>query len=285
MKREFEEYGPVKKVRIVHDTKSGKPRGYAFIEFDKERDMRSMFTHHSSFSLSIVVPLAPLLNFSSHPQHVPTSSHSPLLHFPFLNISFQLHTNSLMERKLMDAGYWWMWREDALSRAGSLVVLVAGLVLLVLEERMSTKSGLEGMILSSYSSFFLPLPPLSLHPLLLLSTCSRHSLIVQYREPPSASEVSRLEGERERDRGDQRMDRSGGIERGDRRMDDRGGERERDRGDRGDRERERDRGDRDGYRERDRGAERDGRGAGGGGDRHKERERDRGDRERGDRKR
>ena len=65
MKREFEEYGPVKKVRIVHDTKSGKPRGYAFIEFDKERDMRSMFTHHYSFSLSIVVPLAPLLNFSS----------------------------------------------------------------------------------------------------------------------------------------------------------------------------------------------------------------------------
>eukprot|EP00026_Physarum_polycephalum_P007173 Phypoly_transcript_07230.p1 GENE.Phypoly_transcript_07230~~Phypoly_transcript_07230.p1 ORF type:complete len:299 (+),score=50.32 Phypoly_transcript_07230:72-968(+) len=43
LKREFEEYGPVKKVRLVHDTKTGKPRGYAFIEFDKERDMRTAY--------------------------------------------------------------------------------------------------------------------------------------------------------------------------------------------------------------------------------------------------
>jgi U1 small nuclear ribonucleoprotein len=43
LKREFEEYGPVKKVRLVHDSKTGKPRGYAFIEFDKERDMRTAY--------------------------------------------------------------------------------------------------------------------------------------------------------------------------------------------------------------------------------------------------
>lgn len=43
LKREFEEYGPVKKVRLVHDTKTGKPRGYAFIEFAQERDMRTAY--------------------------------------------------------------------------------------------------------------------------------------------------------------------------------------------------------------------------------------------------
>ncbi len=40
IKREFEEYGPVKKVTLVRD-KEGKSRGYAFIEFEKEKDMRS----------------------------------------------------------------------------------------------------------------------------------------------------------------------------------------------------------------------------------------------------
>jgi len=40
LKREFEIYGPIKKVRIVTD-QNGKPRGYAFIEFEKERDMRA----------------------------------------------------------------------------------------------------------------------------------------------------------------------------------------------------------------------------------------------------
>jgi len=39
LKREFEMYGPVKKVRIVLD-KDGKPRGYAFVEFERERDMK-----------------------------------------------------------------------------------------------------------------------------------------------------------------------------------------------------------------------------------------------------
>jgi U1 small nuclear ribonucleoprotein len=42
LKREFEIYGPVKKVRIVTD-KNGSPRGYAFVEFEKERDMKTAF--------------------------------------------------------------------------------------------------------------------------------------------------------------------------------------------------------------------------------------------------
>jgi len=39
LKREFEYWGPIKRVRIVNDLK-GKPRGYAFVEFEREKDMR-----------------------------------------------------------------------------------------------------------------------------------------------------------------------------------------------------------------------------------------------------
>ena len=44
MKREFEVYGPIRSVRIVVDKKTGKSRGYAFIEFEKERDMLRKIT-------------------------------------------------------------------------------------------------------------------------------------------------------------------------------------------------------------------------------------------------
>jgi len=42
LKREFEVYGPIKSVRMVHDL-YGKPRGYAFIEYERERDMRTAY--------------------------------------------------------------------------------------------------------------------------------------------------------------------------------------------------------------------------------------------------
>ena len=45
LRREFEAYGPVKKVHMVHDKVTGKPRGYAFIEFEHERDMHSAYKH------------------------------------------------------------------------------------------------------------------------------------------------------------------------------------------------------------------------------------------------
>lgn len=35
-----ERYGPVKKVRVVNDKESGKPKGYGFVEFEDERDMK-----------------------------------------------------------------------------------------------------------------------------------------------------------------------------------------------------------------------------------------------------
>jgi U1 small nuclear ribonucleoprotein len=41
LRREFDQYGPVRKVHLIMDGVSGKPRGYAFIEFEHERDMHS----------------------------------------------------------------------------------------------------------------------------------------------------------------------------------------------------------------------------------------------------
>ena len=43
MKKEFEQFGPIKRVRLVFDTETGKPRGYAFIEYEQERDMKTAY--------------------------------------------------------------------------------------------------------------------------------------------------------------------------------------------------------------------------------------------------
>lgn len=45
LRREFETYGPIKKVNIVHDRISGKPVGYAFIEYEHERDMHAAYKY------------------------------------------------------------------------------------------------------------------------------------------------------------------------------------------------------------------------------------------------
>ncbi|KAK3727686.1 hypothetical protein RRG08_032645 [Elysia crispata] len=39
LRREFEVYGAVKKISVINDRNTGKPRGYAFIEYEHERDM------------------------------------------------------------------------------------------------------------------------------------------------------------------------------------------------------------------------------------------------------
>lgn len=39
LRREFEASGKVKQVKLVVDKKSSKPRGYAFVEYEHERDM------------------------------------------------------------------------------------------------------------------------------------------------------------------------------------------------------------------------------------------------------
>uniref|UniRef100_A0A7N0T869 RRM domain-containing protein n=1 Tax=Kalanchoe fedtschenkoi TaxID=63787 RepID=A0A7N0T869_KALFE len=43
IKREFEAYGPIKRVRVISDKETNKPRGYAFIEYVHTRDMKSAY--------------------------------------------------------------------------------------------------------------------------------------------------------------------------------------------------------------------------------------------------
>ncbi|XP_031633023.1 U1 small nuclear ribonucleoprotein 70 kDa [Contarinia nasturtii] len=45
LRREFEVYGAIKKIVLVHNVDTGKPRGYAFIEYEHERDMHSAYKH------------------------------------------------------------------------------------------------------------------------------------------------------------------------------------------------------------------------------------------------
>jgi U1 small nuclear ribonucleoprotein len=39
------QYGPVKSVTLVYDTLTMKPRGYGFVEFEHERDMKTAYKH------------------------------------------------------------------------------------------------------------------------------------------------------------------------------------------------------------------------------------------------
>uniref|UniRef100_A0A5S6QA47 U1 small nuclear ribonucleoprotein 70 kDa n=1 Tax=Trichuris muris TaxID=70415 RepID=A0A5S6QA47_TRIMR len=45
LRREFETFGPLKKVCMINSVVSGKPRGYAFLEFEHERDMHAAYKH------------------------------------------------------------------------------------------------------------------------------------------------------------------------------------------------------------------------------------------------
>ncbi|KAJ9064810.1 hypothetical protein DSO57_1026387 [Entomophthora muscae] len=43
LKRELELYGPIKRVRIVKNKKTGNPTGYAFVEYEREKDMKAAY--------------------------------------------------------------------------------------------------------------------------------------------------------------------------------------------------------------------------------------------------
>lgn len=43
LRREFEVYGPIKKICMIQNRVRGKPRGYAFIEYKKEKDMHDAY--------------------------------------------------------------------------------------------------------------------------------------------------------------------------------------------------------------------------------------------------
>ncbi len=48
LRREFEQYGAIKSIHVVQDSGSGKPKGYAFIEYEHERDMHCKFADKAS---------------------------------------------------------------------------------------------------------------------------------------------------------------------------------------------------------------------------------------------
>ncbi|XP_013149014.1 PREDICTED: U1 small nuclear ribonucleoprotein 70 kDa-like [Papilio polytes] len=52
LRREFEGYGPIKRISMVYSKENGKPRGYAFIEYEHERDMHCEYTHHHTTTLT-----------------------------------------------------------------------------------------------------------------------------------------------------------------------------------------------------------------------------------------
>ncbi|CAG8463271.1 11680_t:CDS:2 [Ambispora gerdemannii] len=43
LRREFEMYGPIENIRIVKNKINSEPRGYAFIEFEREKDMKAAY--------------------------------------------------------------------------------------------------------------------------------------------------------------------------------------------------------------------------------------------------
>ncbi|VVC94235.1 unnamed protein product [Leptidea sinapis] len=45
LRREFEGYGAIKKIYMIFNKETTKPRGYAFIEYEHERDMHSAYKH------------------------------------------------------------------------------------------------------------------------------------------------------------------------------------------------------------------------------------------------
>jgi len=45
LQREFEEFGYIRKIHMVRDVRTGKPRGYAFIEYETEKGMRAAYKY------------------------------------------------------------------------------------------------------------------------------------------------------------------------------------------------------------------------------------------------
>ena len=54
IRREFESYGPIKSIQMVHDKDTGKPKGYCFIEFEHERDMHCKYIMKSSIQRTLL---------------------------------------------------------------------------------------------------------------------------------------------------------------------------------------------------------------------------------------
>lgn len=55
LRREMEVYGAVKTIKMVVNKTTGKPRGYAFIEFEHERDMHCKYWHNCKYVIVLVL--------------------------------------------------------------------------------------------------------------------------------------------------------------------------------------------------------------------------------------
>lgn len=45
LRRELESYGPIRQISMLYNIRNRKPRGYAFVEYEHERDMHSAYKH------------------------------------------------------------------------------------------------------------------------------------------------------------------------------------------------------------------------------------------------
>ncbi|KAI9296576.1 RNA-binding domain-containing protein [Neoconidiobolus thromboides FSU 785] len=43
LRKELEYYGPLKKIKMVQNKETNEPRGYAFVEFEREKDMKAAY--------------------------------------------------------------------------------------------------------------------------------------------------------------------------------------------------------------------------------------------------
>lgn len=51
LKREFERFGPIKTIKMITDSLTGKARGYAFVEYERERDMKAAYVEADGMRL------------------------------------------------------------------------------------------------------------------------------------------------------------------------------------------------------------------------------------------
>ena len=51
LQREFESFGAIKRVRVVHDRTSGKSKGYGFVEFEEKDDMKEAYKQASGLRI------------------------------------------------------------------------------------------------------------------------------------------------------------------------------------------------------------------------------------------
>ena len=129
-----ERYGPVKKISIVADVKTGKPRGYAFVQFEHKDDVKgqlSDFTHSlcSHFRLPFPLSLSPISFMTSF----------LLLLFAQRPIKVQMVGRSMVVVS------WLMWSEAERFLVGFLVDLAEVLDQRESEPKSRQRKMLDGM--------------------------------------------------------------------------------------------------------------------------------------------